>query len=86
MRKIRVERVKVKEPSRIKIYKAEPIEVVNLQKKVSGMNDIINIKDLFQSKKNYGEMNKEEKGKYILQLADEFLDSADDLMRSLKDK
>lgn len=47
---------------------------------------IVSTDTLFKTKLNYKELNEEEKSEYIDILTDEFLESADDLIRSLADK
>lgn len=50
------------------------------------MNKTIRISDLFKTKKDMSKMNDEERMEYISQLSDEFMDSADALMKSLANK
>ena len=50
------------------------------------MDDIISTNTLFETKVDFSKLNKSDKNMYINKLADEFLDKADILMLSLKDK
>ena len=47
---------------------------------------IVSTDTLFKTKKDYKSLTEEEQSEYIRILADEFLESADDLMRSLADE
>lgn len=94
MKKISVRKVKLNHNhKRINRIKIKPLKNAPglahkhiIKRRVRGMNDVINVRDLFKTKKDYTQMNNFEKEHYISQLTDEFLESADDLMKSLKDK
>ncbi len=82
MRKIRVEKAKVRKLNHIKINRIKPVEV----RGKNMLNKVVSTDTLFKSNADYFSMNYEQQREYINQLSKEFIASAKPLLESLKDK
>jgi hypothetical protein len=74
----------------LKRLKKIRLQIKNIKTKKKGTRLMlyrrVSTKTLFKTNLDYSRLTKDEKTKYIDKLTDEFLENADDLMKSLEDK